>query len=176
MMTRFRPSPAMVVALLALFVSLGGVGYAATKIGTSQIRNGAVTAKKLHNRAVTARKIRDGAVSWRKTDGSLLPAGAAGVAVAGVNVAPSGTVRRYFNRAGGAPTVSHPTTGTYQIVFPGLGGLIRSNSSITLATLIAELGEVRVTSAGKTALIKTATSAGVPANRSFNYVVLLHSP
>jgi len=44
---KYRPSPATVIALLALFVSLGGSAYAINKISTNQIRNGAVTKPKL---------------------------------------------------------------------------------------------------------------------------------
>jgi hypothetical protein len=65
-LSRFRPSPAMVVALIALFVALGGIGYAAVKIGTSDIKNGAVTAKKLHDKAVAKNKIRNQAVTRNK--------------------------------------------------------------------------------------------------------------
>ena len=54
--------PATFISLAALFVALGGVGYAATKIGTKQLRNGAVTAPKLANNSVTSPKIRRGAV------------------------------------------------------------------------------------------------------------------
>jgi hypothetical protein len=47
-----RPSPALVVALIALFVALGGTTYAATSlpensVGTAQIKNGAVTKEKI---------------------------------------------------------------------------------------------------------------------------------
>jgi hypothetical protein len=47
-----RPSPAMVVALIALFVALGGGAYAAIKlptnsVGTKQLKKGAVTPPKL---------------------------------------------------------------------------------------------------------------------------------
>jgi hypothetical protein len=42
-----RPSPAMIVAIVALCVALGGGAYAATKVGTKQIAKGAVTTKKL---------------------------------------------------------------------------------------------------------------------------------
>ena len=53
-MKRFVPrlSYANVVATLALFLAIGGVGYAATRlpknsVGTRQIRNGAVTGAKI---------------------------------------------------------------------------------------------------------------------------------
>ena len=63
---RLRPSPAMVVALLALVVSLSGVGYAASLVGTSDIQNGAVTTPKLHNGAVTKAKLHGNAVNGSK--------------------------------------------------------------------------------------------------------------
>jgi hypothetical protein len=49
---RFRPSPAMVVACTALFVSLGGVGYAAVvlpanSVGTRQLKKNAVNSAKV---------------------------------------------------------------------------------------------------------------------------------
>lgn len=63
-----RPSPALVVALVALFAALGGSAYAASTIGTRQIKNGAVTAAKLKKEAVTAAKIRNGAITGAKLD------------------------------------------------------------------------------------------------------------
>jgi hypothetical protein len=49
---RRRPSPAIIISSIALFMSLGGVGYAATElpnnsVGNSQIRNGAVSYRKI---------------------------------------------------------------------------------------------------------------------------------
>jgi hypothetical protein len=71
-MRRLRPSPAMVVASMALVISLGGVGYAAGLIGTSDIKNGAVTSPKLGPAAVRNPKIHDGAVTGAKVlDNSL---------------------------------------------------------------------------------------------------------
>lgn len=64
-----RPSPAMLVALLALFVSLGGNAFAALSInsvGTTQLKSGAVTTRKIRNGAVTTGKIRNGAVTGAK--------------------------------------------------------------------------------------------------------------
>jgi hypothetical protein len=51
------PSPALLVATIALIVALGGTSYAAFKIGTNNIKNGAVTTKKLRNGAVTQKKL-----------------------------------------------------------------------------------------------------------------------
>jgi hypothetical protein len=67
---RRRPSPAALIALLALFVALGGSAYA-VKLGknsvrTKNIRNGAVTEAKLGNGAVTEAKLGNGAVTEAK--------------------------------------------------------------------------------------------------------------
>jgi hypothetical protein len=64
---RRRPSPAILISSVALFMSLGGVGYAAISIpnnsvGTAQLRNNAVTSSKLNNNAVSYKKIQAGAV------------------------------------------------------------------------------------------------------------------
>ena len=58
---RRRPSPATVMSAAALFMSLGGVGYAAT-----QIPNGSVGTAQLAKGAVTNSKIKDTAVSYQK--------------------------------------------------------------------------------------------------------------
>ena len=62
---RLRPSPAMVVASIALFVAIGGMAYAAVKIGTHNIKDGAVTKPKLHANAVVSQKVRDGTLRRR---------------------------------------------------------------------------------------------------------------
>jgi hypothetical protein len=66
-----RPSAAMIIALVALFASLGGVGYAAislprNSVGTDQIRNTAVHGSKINVLAVGFRKIQFGAVGIRR--------------------------------------------------------------------------------------------------------------
>jgi hypothetical protein len=71
MSRRSLPSPALCVALLALFISLGGTTYAITalprdSVGTEQIRARAVTENELSNAAVVSRKIANGAVTDRK--------------------------------------------------------------------------------------------------------------
>jgi hypothetical protein len=51
-----RPSPAMIVAIVALIVALGGTAYAAKKIGSKQLKKNAVTTKKIKDGAVTTAK------------------------------------------------------------------------------------------------------------------------
>jgi hypothetical protein len=54
-----RPSPALLVAFVALMVALGGTSYAAlsipkNSIGTKQLKNHAVTARKINAKGLTA--------------------------------------------------------------------------------------------------------------------------
>jgi len=67
---RRLPSPAMVVACIALAVALGGTGYAAIKlprnsVGTQQLRKDAVVASKLSARSVGPQKLQNNAVTAR---------------------------------------------------------------------------------------------------------------
>jgi hypothetical protein len=64
-----RPSAPLVISSLALFVSLGGVGYAA-----SQLPNGSVGSNQLANNAVTYKKIEPGAVGNVRANLSQLQA------------------------------------------------------------------------------------------------------
>lgn len=67
-----RPSPSLVISLLALFVALGGSAYAASKIGTKNIKNNAITSAKIKKNAVTTVKIRNGAVTGAKIRAATL--------------------------------------------------------------------------------------------------------
>lgn len=67
-----RPSPALVISILALFVALGGSAYAATKIGTKNIKNNAITSAKIKKNAVTTPKIKNGAVTGAKINAATL--------------------------------------------------------------------------------------------------------
>ncbi len=59
-------SAALAVALLSLFVALGGTALAVSQIGTKQIKNSAVTQAKLHRGAVSTGKLVNGAVTSAK--------------------------------------------------------------------------------------------------------------
>jgi hypothetical protein len=55
--SRLRPSAALVVACLALFVALGGVGYAAAKIDGKNIVRGTITAKQVKDRSLSSKDL-----------------------------------------------------------------------------------------------------------------------
>jgi hypothetical protein len=75
-----RPSPALVIACLALFVALGGVGYSAVKLKANSvkskaIKSNAVTAPKIASGAVTSGKIADNAVTSNKIASGAVTSG-----------------------------------------------------------------------------------------------------
>jgi hypothetical protein len=57
-----KPTPALVISIIALFAALGGTSYAAATIGTAQIKNNAVTNPKLAPSSVGFQKVRFGAI------------------------------------------------------------------------------------------------------------------
>ena len=83
---RRRPSPAMVVACIALLVALSGTGIAAVaaipnkSVGTAQLKNNAVTNPKIANNAVTGAKVKNGSLQKADFAAGQLPAGPTGPA------------------------------------------------------------------------------------------------
>ena len=74
-----RPSPAMVVAFIALGLALGGTSYAVVKpgkntVGSRQLRNNAVSAAKLKAGAVDSTKVRDDSLTGQDINDSTLGA------------------------------------------------------------------------------------------------------
>lgn len=117
---RSKLSYANVVASIALFgVLAGGGAYAASKIGSNQIKKNAVRAKHIKNGEVQGPEIAGGAVRSAKLAGDV-----AGVALAGVTVSQSGQIFSWFNRFGGPPTIvrdpDHFGENMTAIRFPGL--------------------------------------------------------
>lgn len=71
LLTPLRPSPAMVVACIALTVALGGTSYAAialpkNSVGTRQLKKNAVTGVKVKANAITGVKVKANAITSPK--------------------------------------------------------------------------------------------------------------
>ena len=79
-----RPSPALVIACIALGIALGGTGYATglsvpkNSVGTAQLKSSAVTNGKLAFNAVTSTKVRDGSLLKVDFAPGQLPVGPTG--------------------------------------------------------------------------------------------------
>ena len=112
---RHRPSPAMVVACLALLVALTGTSVAAVQaiapnsVGTPQLRTGAVTNPKLRANAVTGAKVANRSLTAIDFQASSLPRGPQGVA------GPAGPA----GAAGPAGTIGPISVRQASVVVPG---------------------------------------------------------
>jgi hypothetical protein len=111
---RLQPSPAMVVALIALFMAMGGVGYAAATIGSAQIKNNSVRGKDVKNYSLTGKDIKKngiGGVTISESRLGTVPTAGALDATAVVNS--GGATVRGRNVSSSART----GTGRYQVIF-----------------------------------------------------------
>lgn len=151
-----RISPASLLALVALFVALGGVSYAAATIDGKIIRNNSVPGKKLKNKAITNKKVKPGTLaanrltpaarsSLKGAEGQQGPAGPqgpqgpqgpAGTALAYAQVNDGGGSSLVSARTSGFSGVTRAATGTYCLALDaGLAGQAFTAGSPTRPTV-----------------------------------------
>lgn len=129
--TSRRPSPALVISCIALFVALSGVAYAAAlpknSVGTRQIKTNGVSSSEIKAKAVSTSEIKDASIqpsdlsAAAKVSGPTGPAGPAGTARAYAQV-DSGANAFVAARTKGFTAYSRPSTGTYCLTLdPALG-------------------------------------------------------
>jgi hypothetical protein len=128
MFRRLLPSPAMVVAVAALIMSLGGSAYALVVTG-GQIRNGSVTGKDIRNRSLTGKDIRNRALTGNdirrdKIGGASIKEATLGTVPAAI-VAHAGARYAVVTGAGqlargrDVSSVARTGDGRYQVIFNG---------------------------------------------------------
>jgi hypothetical protein len=179
------PSPAMVVAIVSLVVSLGGVSYAVATITSGDIVNGTIRNRDFKDGTLRGQEAKrdgfgGGAIKEQSLDTSRLDASKLGPVPAAATA--DGLVRHVVVasnggavRARGATSTARTGIGQYQAVFdrdvrncayfatlgdesaaaPGTG-------QIAVASAAANVNGVRVV---------TRNSAGEPADRSFHLTV-----
>jgi hypothetical protein len=145
-----RPSPAMAVALLALFVALGSGAYAASSlprdsVGTAQLKEGAVTAAKLHKNAVTSVKVKDHSLLAKDFKAGQLPAGPQGR---------QGAPGPVTGPAGGDLTGSYPdpTIGAGAVSTSKLGTIPAASVSCSFSRVPGRPGCNSIASGGATSI------------------------
>jgi hypothetical protein len=147
---RRLPSPAMVVACIALAVALGGTSYAAIKlprnsVGTSQLQKNAVVASKLSTRSVGPQKLQNNTVTTRAVKDDQLtgpkivestlakvPSAANADTAANATLAGGNTVKRFTTivAPGGAEaTVLNLNGLTITLACPGGSVALRGNNT-----------------------------------------------
>src|SRR4051812_20534799 len=117
---RLRPSPAMVVAFIALFVAIGGSSYAVTRlpassVGSKQLRKSAVRTAHLAKNAVTGAKVKDRSLTASDINVASL-AGVASAANATHAGAAAAVDRVTYVRAPGAVPATPDPTGTQSAI------------------------------------------------------------
>jgi hypothetical protein len=154
----FPPSPAIVVAFIALFVALGGFGYAAVKlkpnsVKTKNLKNAAVTQKKLADGSVTTAKLSPGAVAPNALRlGGVAPGGChAGWLKASMVVdtstltpeQPAGVVPGFncASKAADAVRIERTDVGRYTVTLAGIdsGVAISSSSGANAVTAASKI-------------------------------------
>jgi hypothetical protein len=158
---RRRPSAAMAVALVALFVALSGGAYAAValpnaSVGSAQLKTFAVTNPKLGTNSVGSRKIMPGAVGFyrvNRNEVQLRVAGScsSGQAMSSVNVSGGVTCAGTSpNEADSGAGTSKPLTTTNASVasFQLAGGsayMVQANPRITVTLAAGDTNPAPVT-------------------------------
>ncbi len=122
---RRRIGVAHVIALAALFVALGGSAFAAATIGTSDIKDGAVTKQKLHGNAVNGAKVKNDSLSGTDIDEKTL------------NQVPSASHAVSADRATVASQAARANNVLAAVVGKGAGGctLLRATQAGTSANI-----------------------------------------
>lgn len=118
-----RPSPALVISLIALFVALGGTGYAAlslpkNSVGTKQLKKNAVTGSKIKKNAVTSSKVKDHSLTG------------ADVNLGALGTVPSASNAGHANAADSATNAGHATTADSAANATGLAGPLASGQTL----------------------------------------------
>src|SRR5919112_370281 len=174
---RNRPSPAMVVALLALFVALGGSGYAAVQFNVKSIKNGTLPGKKLKRNSVTGKQVKESTLATvprarRATllggasANSFLPVGGtAADASKFAGLSPTSFVRRECDQSNGQTkgTVSITANAGFSAAFTPVPGYNCSGQTIEARRLSMGRYEVRFTGSPSTQAVVTASVSGIEA-------------
>lgn len=126
-----RPSPAMIVAILALFVALGGTVYAASTINGKSVKKNSLPGNRIKQKTVTGNRLKNDTITGTQVNeatlGKVPAASTADVATTALSanpaayahILPSGSVDGGDSFNITSANVTHPGEGVYCLT--GLG-------------------------------------------------------
>src|ERR671925_558240 len=130
---RFRPSPAMVVACLALLIALGGTSYAAIQA----LPRNSVTTVQVKNGSLLARDFRRGQIPRGPAGPQGPPGSAANLAIRWALVRADGGIAA---QSGGITLAAKPSAGTYILSF---GTAVNGRPILASGAYAADAGDQR---------------------------------
>lgn len=150
------PSPAMAVALLALFVALGGAAYAAVVVTGKQVRNGSLTGVDFKKRSLHGSKLRADSIGGGSIKESTL--GPVQALAHQAVVAGSGALAR----GRGVTSAIRTAAGRYQVAF---------DRDVRGCAYVATVGDVSAAGPGNGAVTVASNAANGSAVdvRTFTY-------
>ena len=108
-----RPSPALVIALIALFVALGGTGYAAAtgSIDSREIANSTIQGKDVKNGTLTGADQKDNSLTGKDVQESKLGKVPSATNADNAGTAGSASAANNANALGNVPPSGYQRTG-----------------------------------------------------------------
>lgn len=185
---RRRPSPALIISCVALFLSLGGVSYglATGSIDTREIADSTIRSADVRNDELRGRDIHDGAVGWRDVAPDGLGGGRINEARLGPvpsAVAAEGAARfavvtgaGVLARGRGVSSAARTSAGRYQVIF---GRDVRSCAYFATvadqgaaAPPAGEISASALASNVNGVSVRTEASNGAAADKPFHLIAL----
>lgn len=172
-----RPSPATVIASIALFVSLGGVSYgvATGSIDSREIKNSTIKSRDIKNSAILGKDIKNGTVRARDLGVDVSGVEAFAVVTRGVPPSFIGDRKGFtaVNRPAGSPVGVYclsvasgvPTTGAM------IATARRDGSSAVRTFVLPLVAGVSRCAAGQREVHTFGTNGGATNNASFSVLI-----
>src|SRR5829696_6741477 len=122
------PSPSMAVALTALFVALGGVGYAAAVIGSAQIKNNSVQSKDIRNRTISGKDVKGNSLRGIQINEASLGQVPSAAGAGAAQTAETAQTAQNAQNLGGSPASDYARNGAEAVRVVGASGQIPFNT------------------------------------------------
>ncbi|MEN3283317.1 MAG: hypothetical protein V7607_4457 [Solirubrobacteraceae bacterium] len=164
---RRRPSASLVISVVALFVALGGTGYAAVTITGKNVKDGSLTTKDIKNNSLTSSDVRDRSLRLRDFRSGELsgakrgPAGPAGPAGAAGAAGAAGSAIAFARVAASGDVDASVSKGIAVVASPAGDGLYCLNDTAGTPKSIAVTIDLSGADSRKSRIAATAAPAAV---------------